>query len=223
MNKSIGKYFFLIVAVAILFCYIFLKYTWWLLATVNEFRLWYSNTGMLLWIIKLIFILIGTLSVLYVAFYLFKYIIIYTIKIFKNKKFQNIYINTIFFFVMVVGGWYFKTEHPFCDFPMYNSFPNWSVVFAIEDLNGKQLPLSVFSNYSASDIPDLYFNFMNNEKEPYGRLERKQLALKAGNEIGRKIKLKHKVKGGFRLVRIYYFIENHKIIEERTILYERVI
>jgi len=221
MNKKVHKYLFIIVAFAILFCYIFLKYPWWVLASLSEFRLWYSNTGVLLWITKSVLFLIGTLSVLSVAVYALRPVVIYTIIVFKNNKFQNIYINTVFFIVMVIGGWYFKTEHPFCDFPMYNSFPNWSVVFAMEDINGKQLPLSTFSNYSASDIPDLYFNFMNNAHEPYGRLESNEWALKAGAEIGRKIKLKQELKGGFKLVRIYYHIKNHKIVEERTVLYER--
>lgn len=221
MIKVTPKFFSLTVLVAIVFVWSLVQYQWWVLASLTEFRLWYQNTGLLLWIAKSAFVAVGFFAFLFLVFFTIKYLLIYALKIFRNERFQKVYINSIFFILMVICGWYVKTEHPFCDFPMYNSFPNWSIVFMMEDMNGNQLPLSTFSNYSASDIPDLYFNFMNNAHEPYGRLESNEWALKAGAEIGRKIKLKQELKGGFRLVRVYYHIKSYKIVEERTVLYER--
>lgn len=190
-----------------------LTFQWWFWGTLNEFQSWYPSIGFFLWAVKSIVSLIAFIVVAYS----------FTILLFKVFRWVLDRINytiPVFIFVAVIAlGFTFNT-HPFSNFPMYTAFPNWSYVFILEDMHGNILPLKEYTNYTEGDISDLYYNYMIQRKVQYGGVENKEIAEQAAKEIINSLVFNKKT-DGVRFVRLYYRVENKKIIETKDVLYEK--
>lgn len=202
-----------IIILSVLILVMALNLQWWFCGKLNEFHNWYPNIGFLLWALKSIILLIAFIAATYTL----------CIFLFKISKWGLSKINLtipIFIFVAVIAlGFKFNT-HPFSNFPMYTSFPNWSYVFTLEDMDGNVLPLKEYTNYTEGDISDLYYNYMIQRKVRYGGVESQEIAEQAAKEIINSLVLNRETKG-VRLVRLYYRVENKRIVETKEVLYEK--
>lgn len=214
--RSLNNYLktkIIIIAFSALVVVITFVFRWWFFASLNEFQKWYPSTGWFLWLGKSV-----------VEAFAFS-VIVWLFILFSLKTFQWLfgklrYTTPVFiFFTVIVLGFTLNT-HPFADYSMYIKFPNWSYVFIIEDLDGNLLPVKEYTNYSESDICDLYYNYLIERDVKYGGIESREIAEQAVKAISENIVFK-KQTNGFRLVRLYYRIENRQTVETRDVLYER--
>lgn len=189
-----------------LLLYTYIQYTWWWIASYSAFFKWYDNFGAIIWIAKMVVPMLWLVS---------------AVSIFKKelKKYPLLVFKSYPIFIFyVVLALILKTQHPFSNLAVYDSLPNHSYVFLIEDEAGKIFNHEI--TYKSADIIDFYDTYLekHNISEP---LSDAQLN-KIGEEIMRNQRAKNQFtkKKCFKVIRLKNLIANDSLKTIKTILYE---
>lgn len=118
-----------------------------------------------------------------------------------------------------------KETHPFSRFPMYNNFPNWSYVFFISDQNHELVPSMTNFNISGGWIGHTFYALCHSEGIKYGdNMETKEELKNIGEKLFKQITSKNqsflKEHDILYLHKIYFSIQNNKIVKKDVIIYE---
>lgn len=174
---------------------VFVKYNWWWLGSFSEFKVWYRNYGIIIWIFKI---------VIFIIWFFFTIRLIY----------QG-YIKYPIFFFYVIIALIVKNQHPFSNLAVYDTFPENSYLFYIEDQYGNVFNHGI--NYQSADLVDVFDTY---SKDMSVELDENQLS-----EIGKKIlnitKNKNNYKGTncYKLIRIKNYLEDKKLTSLKQMLY----
>lgn len=66
------------------------------------------------------------------------------------------YTTVVVFFVYLTGGLCFGEIHPFSQYPMYSTFPNWAYVFYVTDQHDSLLPAQTLG-VSSNQLGHMYY------------------------------------------------------------------
>ncbi|MEZ4929721.1 MAG: hypothetical protein R2777_06895 [Chitinophagales bacterium] len=210
-----------IILLAILGISFALNFNWWFWGSLSQFKQWYSNLGTLVWLFKYILIFLFLCCFGWSLYIVFKY------GTFILKKIPFYYKITLFLFVgYLVVSPILNGNHPFSTFPMYNILSEGAYNFVLQDKNGEVVPYNSISKYTSIDVPDLYEAFLTERNIPYGnQMETKeQLNLVGDYLINILIDEDKRKKQGYdyiQLNRLYFTIENDKIVTFKTTLSEK--
>lgn len=219
MKKQI-KYI-AIILISILGISFALNYKWWFWGSLSQFKQWYSNIGVLVWLFKYIILLIMLCFIGASIYLILKYVILIL------KKIPSYYKISLFLFVgYLVVSPILNGNHPFSTFPMYNILSEGAYNFVLQDKNGKVIPYNSISKYTSIDVPDLYEAFLTERNIPYGnQMETKEQLNLVGNYLINILINEDKRKihqyDYIQLNRLYFTIENDKIVTYKTKLSEK--
>lgn len=208
MNKKNLHTIFLSLAAFLTLILLIITPFWWTTGGLEEFKTWYPDWGILLWIVKWIFILISITSGLYLLSLL-------------HKPVRE---NTFLFFLFVALSWRIGEQHPFSRIPMYHSFPEHAYVFYLEDQNNLLIPFKTISRLHAAEMSHLYYSALKNRNISYGKGREDSLVnyYHIGLEVFENIDwYSEEDKVGLKLKRKLLITQNDKLIEEEKILYEK--
>lgn len=141
----------------------------------------------------------------------------------KVRKLVGSTINRypIFIFVILLT-FLFREWYPFSFYPMYNEFPNWSYSFYLVDENQNHIYKSHLNHGNLSHI---FYAEANNLKMHYGNnIEKKEDMQKVGEKIidnifaNKDINKDDENYKEIRLVRIYNYFQNDKLISDTLII-----
>ena len=127
-------------------------------------------------------------------------------------------------FIYLIGLMVFGEVHPFSEFPMYNSFANWSYAFYLTDTNDSLIPCRKL-NTRGVNLGHSFYAICNERDIDYGDgLESIADLKKVGFEMMRLVISKPENKNiktkKLKLWRIYYYYENDSIIQKKLLMYE---
>lgn len=112
--------------------------------------------------------------------------------------------------------------HPFSQFPMYNSFPNWSYVFYYTDENNQLIPAKWFHT-NTGHLSHIFYTACENLDIDYGNgIESKESLFILGETMTQQVSTQvnlltpKKVK----LHRVYFHKETNQIIKTDVLIYE---
>lgn len=180
---------------------------WWTTGSLEEFKTWYPDWGLLAWILRWIFILITITSNVFLLSLL-------------RKPIRE---NTFLFFLFVALSWFIGEQHPFSRIPMYHSFPKYAYVFYLEDLNNQLVPFKEISKLHAAEMSHLYYAALKKRNISYGEGREDSLVnyYHIGLEVFENIDWhSEEDKIGLKMKRKLLTTQNDMLIEEEEILYE---
>ena len=149
-------------SVAIMFV---LNFVWWFCAPLNKFSLWYPHVGIIIWLIKTLFILIMGIGV-FVIVGLFMHWFIQTTKSFFQKFFYLLKKLVFFSFIFttyMLFSIYLGEEHPFSCYPMYERILSSAKYFYFTDQEGVHVPNMVLTKTPSQFIDKLYKVHMDSQ------------------------------------------------------------
>lgn len=121
------------------------------------------------------------------------------------------------FFSLIIGEF-----HPFSQFPMYNSFPNWSYVFYFSDENDKIIPTKQLHT-NTGHLSHIFYTACESIGIDYGNgIESKESLYILGETIAKQVALQVKLSTPkkVKLHRVFLHKENNKIIKKDVLIYE---
>lgn len=195
MNYNSFFYKILMLLLSFLFFLTLIEFEWWWLGSISEFKVWYKNLGLLIWILK--------------GGFFFSWII-FTIKFIARDYIRYPIFCTYVFFALIL-----KNQHPFSNLSVYNTFPENSFLFYIEDKDGKIFNHGI--NYRSADLVDIFDTF----SKKYSR----DLSASQLSNLGKRTLLLVKKSNNFqkgncyKLIRITNFMAEKKMISQKQILY----
>lgn len=112
--------------------------------------------------------------------------------------------------------------HPFSQFPMYNSFPNWSYVFYYTDKEGQLIPAKQLQTNSGH-LAHMFYTACGTLQLEYGngiesQQELKQLGIEMTKQVQQLIHLPTPQK--VKLHRVYFYKVEAEIRKKDVIIYE---
>ncbi len=200
---------------------VYFKFNWWLTGSLSNFKLWYSKFGMFLWLLKILFIIVSSIASILVIQKILSFSYIGFNKIPKQYR-----VSLFLFCSYLLLAPLFDGNHPFSTFSMYNSFPNWAYNFRLENKEGELIPYAEISSYRSPDATDLYQSFLQKKNIYYGfGKETKEQYEAAGAYtidvlIDNNKVAKNKIEDVY-LTRVYFFVKDHEIVQQKTIVGEK--
>jgi hypothetical protein len=128
----------------------------------------------------------------------------------------------VIIFIYLIGLMIFGEVHPFSEFPMYNSFANWSYAFYITDDNDSLIPCRKL-NTRGVNLGHSFYAICNERNIDYGDgLESIDDLNKVGFEMMRIVLNNPENKNikKLKLWRTYYYYKNDSIIHKKLLIYE---
>ena len=128
----------------------------------------------------------------------------------------------VIIFIYLIGLMIFGEVHPFSEFPMYNSFANWSYAFYITDDNDSLIPCRKL-NTRGVNLGHSFYEICNERNIDYGDgLESIDDLNKVGFEMMRIVLNNPENKNikKLKLWRTYYYYKNDSIIHKKLLIYE---
>lgn len=137
----------------------------------------------------------------------------------QSKKSKMIRHNAAFL-VFLLGSLLLAEQYPFTRFPMYNSFPNYSYVFYLSDLNNQPIPLSEVE-MGGGELAHNYFAIANARHFPNGKnLETTQHLRQIGYEMAIIIRQKKpNFKVPFQIHRLYFYKSKNQLKRQDRVIY----
>jgi hypothetical protein len=112
--------------------------------------------------------------------------------------------------------------HPFSQFPMYNSFPNWSYVFYYTDKEGQLIPAKQLQT-NTGHLAHMFYTACGTLQIEYGngietQQELKRLGLEITKQVGQLIQLPKPRK--VKLHRVHFYKVATEMRKKDVIIYE---
>ncbi len=182
---------------------IYIKYEWWWYGSLNDFKFWYTNFGLLIWGFKSLYLIAILILVLETLYFLI-----------------NQTINSLFFSIIIIT-FLVGEIYPFSFYPMYNNFPNFSYVFYIEDDKGKNLKEYLLVSHAG--LSHIFFAQCEVLKIQSGLgMEKKKNLETIGSKMLRRALNYSKVRGeGIKVInlkRIYNYYQKDRIFSDTTVM-----
>lgn len=120
--------------------------------------------------------------------------------------------------------------HPFSNYPMYNSFPNYGYVFYITNERDSLIPLGITfrGHKSAGYVGHMYCSFMNSKGYPGGEEKETPEQLQEAGKMLLNNLLESPYANAIqadtvKLYRRCYLLEKGKLINHNYLMYERAV
>lgn len=212
--------------VSILMFFFLSKYRVLAVSGLQEFKTWYPNFGIAIFIIKTILVSLITAIIIYYLFKFFLYkkhlkVIQLVHSISKTLHHQNKFKKHYIFFSIILISMIVREFYPFSLYPMYNNFPNWSYTFYFTDENDQSLSYCLKDRHE--NISHIYFAEFYNKgwKVGEGHENEKHLNIVGKNIIEKSIDFKRIKESGINEIRLKR-INNHFIGDELKIDTSRI-
>ncbi|MCB9365501.1 MAG: hypothetical protein H6587_13090 [Flavobacteriales bacterium] len=153
-------------------------YSWWFLGTLAEFKEWYANFGIVLWLLKQVFsilyVLILAVTSLLLLFKGIKHI-------YHSKLTKYLTLNFSFFFLYVSLSLIIGEEHPFSIYPLYDTIFKGAKIYYFTDQNSNHIPNMTLTNTHSQFIDKIYKTYCDIENTNFDKIKKKPSSL---NKLG---------------------------------------